>query len=87
MRITPAAATTQRVFVGRMEVITPTTLRVVRTALSTNDTATLAAYSRFLSPITQRIVQQGVDATTANQLRATGLAAFTSYVNREKRCR
>jgi hypothetical protein len=47
-----------RVFVGRLEIVTPATAVAVRTALAQNDEATLDKYGRFLEPILQ-IVKQG----------------------------
>ena len=40
-----------RVFVGRLEIVTPTTATAVKTALARNDEATLNKYGRFLEPI------------------------------------
>ena len=47
-----------RVFVGRLEIVTPTTAIAVRTAVANNDEATLDKYSRFLEPILQTIGQE-----------------------------
>jgi len=40
-----------RVFVGRLEIVTPATAMAVKTAVAHNDEATLDKYSRFLEPI------------------------------------
>lgn len=55
LAITPAPAQTVRVFVGRMEVITPATERAVDTALAIHDRATIAKYGRFLQPILEQM--------------------------------
>jgi hypothetical protein len=46
-----------RVFVGRLEIVTPATAMAVRTARTHNDEATLDKYGRFLEPILQTIEQ------------------------------
>jgi hypothetical protein len=53
--ITPAPTAVERVFVGRMEVLTPRTLDNVRRAVMTEDMGTFGRYGRFLEPITRRI--------------------------------
>jgi hypothetical protein len=51
LSISPAPAQTVRVFVGRIEVISPATQKTVARALAANDEATLGRYSRFLEAI------------------------------------
>jgi hypothetical protein len=51
--IAPAPAQIVRVFVGRLEIVTPATIRAVESAVASNDEATLNKYSRFLEPILQ----------------------------------
>jgi hypothetical protein len=55
--VTPRPQQTVRVFVGRMEVITPAAEREVRDALTAADRAALARYGRFLQPISARILE------------------------------
>jgi hypothetical protein len=55
LNIEPAPAQIERVFVGRMELITPAMQEVVRQAIAKNDQATLQKYGRFLEPIAKRI--------------------------------
>jgi hypothetical protein len=55
LEIDPAPAHIKRVFVGRIELITPETKRIVSKATDTNDTKTLALYQRFLDPISRTI--------------------------------
>ena len=57
LTIAPAPSDVARVFVGRMELVTPVTRREVRQALATGDRDTLAKYGRFLQPIGERVVQ------------------------------
>ncbi|MGD0129671.1 MAG: hypothetical protein ABSF46_30480 [Terriglobia bacterium] len=49
--IEPAPAKLVRVFVGRLEIVTPATVRAVKAAVASNDAATLKKYGRFLEPI------------------------------------
>jgi len=68
LRITPAPATTTRVFVGRLELVTPATERAVESAFASNDQATLAKYNRFLEPILSTMIQKSTDRARAEQL-------------------
>ena len=64
LTITPAPAEIARVFVGRIELITPATEKSVEAAIASRDAATLEKYGRFLYPIFDVIVtkQPGQDA-------------------------
>ncbi|PYR99403.1 MAG: hypothetical protein DMG12_20655 [Acidobacteria bacterium] len=53
--IQPAPSQIARVFVGRMEVITPAIREDVKQAIAKNDRSTLEKYGRFLEPIAKRI--------------------------------
>ena len=55
LAVNPAPAATERVFVGRVEILSPYVRQSLRSALSSGDTATLAQYGRFLEPFAQRI--------------------------------
>jgi hypothetical protein len=55
LEIKPAPAQIDRVFVGRMEIITPAIQDTVRNAIAKQDRETLARYGRFLEPIAKRI--------------------------------
>jgi hypothetical protein len=55
LEIDPAPARIARVFVGRIELITPETKRAVREAIAKNDKPALALYERFLEPIGKSI--------------------------------
>ena len=55
LSITPKPDQTTRVFVGRLEVITPATMDAVAQAIADHDSATFRRYGRFASPIVQRI--------------------------------
>jgi len=51
LTIHPAPAQTVRVFVGRLELVTPATTQAVEKILATHDIAGLEKYNRFLEPI------------------------------------
>jgi hypothetical protein len=58
VEVEPAPAKIARVFVGRIELITPATARAVEQAIARHDAVALGRYSRFLEPILQRIASQ-----------------------------
>lgn len=53
--IQPSPSQIARVFVGRMEIITPDIQREVAQAVAMNDQGTLEKYGRFLEPIAKRV--------------------------------
>jgi hypothetical protein len=55
LQVEPAPLHTERVFVGRIELVTPETKRSVESAVARNDWATLDRYSRFLDPMLRRM--------------------------------
>jgi hypothetical protein len=73
LSISPVPTEVTRVFVGRLELITPATEQAVASAFATGDRATLAKYSRFLEPILQTMIQQSTDPARQRRL--------TSYLN------
>jgi hypothetical protein len=65
LSITPAPAQLARVFVGRIELVTPTTEHSIETALAAHDATTLRKYGRFLDPIFNIIVAKQSDPNRA----------------------
>ena len=55
LQIEPAPSETVRVFVGRIELVTPETKSSVESAIAKSDWPALDRYSRFLDPILRRI--------------------------------
>lgn len=51
LKINPAPGQVVRVFVGRLEIVTPSTALAVKTAVASKDEVTLNKYRRFLEPI------------------------------------
>jgi hypothetical protein len=58
LKITPAPASIARVFVGRVELLSPQMRQALQTALAAGDTETLAKCGRFLEPFLARTVDQ-----------------------------
>lgn len=58
LRVNPEPGQIVRVFVGRLEIVTPATARAVETAVARNDEATLNKYDRFLEPILQIVKEE-----------------------------
>jgi hypothetical protein len=53
LAVNPAPGQIVRVFVGRLEIVTPATAKAVKTAVASDDEVTLNKYGRFLEPILQ----------------------------------
>lgn len=68
LTINPEPQQITRVFVGRLELVTPATQQAVVSAFASNDQATLAKYNRFLDPILRYMIDSSTDQTTRNQL-------------------
>ena len=63
LQISPRPSDVKRVFVGRIEIPTPQTLREVKVALEKGDRVKLAQYGRFLQPLARQL-SLDVPATT-----------------------
>ena len=55
LQVEPAPLHTERVFVGRIELVTPETKRSVESAIARSDWPAVDRYNRFLDPILRRI--------------------------------
>jgi hypothetical protein len=80
LTIAPAPTQTTRVFVGRMELVSPRTQATVETALATHDEATLAKYNRFLQPILEILQEREHDPAKLIQIRARLEHPYVSLV-------
>jgi hypothetical protein len=67
LSIQPVPQQTVRVFVGRMEIISPATLETVQQALYSRDQATLRKYCRFLEPIMRKVKKDPAQADQINE--------------------
>lgn len=67
LSIHPSPAQIARVFVGRLELVTPATKNAVKTAFAANDKPTLKKYARFLEPILQTVLGRDSESTRGCQ--------------------
>jgi hypothetical protein len=58
LAVNPAPGQMVRVFVGRLEIVTPTTAEAVKAAMASNDEVTLNKYGRFLESILECVREQ-----------------------------
>ena len=65
LEVTPAPASTARVFVGRIELITPAIVAEVKKAVLAKERAPIVKYGRFLKPILARVAASSTAAETA----------------------
>lgn len=76
IKIKPQPDRIERVFVGRVEVLSPAMHRTITAALAAGDTNTLASYRRFLRPWIDRITGEGakieISPAVARLLAQTG---------------
>jgi hypothetical protein len=79
LSINPAPAQTVRVFVGRLEIVTPATEKAVQRALVTHDSATLKMFGRFLAPILETMIQRESNSARVQQF----YQALNSYYSSE----
>jgi hypothetical protein len=79
LSIAPAPQQTERVFVGRLEIVTPATEKAIERALVSHDSATIAKYGRFLEPILQEMSNKETNPLRARLLQAA-LSAYYSAV-------
>ena len=85
LTIHPAPEQTVRVFVGRLEIVTPATEKAVERALATHDHATLKMFGRFLEPIIQTMIQEESTPRKVQQLNEALNAYYSSLVARNSR--
>jgi hypothetical protein len=69
LSIRPAPTRLIRVFVGRIELVTPATENAVEAALLSGDHETLRKYGRFVDPIVETISTRLANPTQADRLR------------------
>lgn len=63
LTIEPQPAKIERVFVGRMELLTPATQQAIETAAAAHDKTVLEKYGRFLAPMIETVLRKNPDAT------------------------
>jgi hypothetical protein len=86
LQVQPRPDQVARVFVGRLEIATPATLREVKDALIRHDASALERYGRFLQPIGQRVLSSFPDGQRAMMERRFELAS-ASFAAASTTCR
>jgi hypothetical protein len=69
LTVKPAPIQTTRVFVGRLELVTPATASAIENAFAQHDRATLAKYARFLEPILKDMIASTLDSDKVIEFR------------------
>src|SRR5262249_18593613 len=69
LSILPEPAETERVFVGRLELVSAQTQKDIETALQKGDEPSLARYNRFLEPMLQILEQRETDPAMRGLIR------------------
>jgi hypothetical protein len=85
LQIVPTPSDIARVFVGRMELVTPAIEKTVTAALLENDVATLRTYGRFLQAIGARIVAKSA-AADRGALERLLRDAYSGWVSASDKC-
>ena len=80
LSIQPQPAQIHRVFVGRMELLTPATQKAIEAAVASHDQTTLAKYGRFLAPMIETILRKGSEPPQSEVLSAVLSQIYSSYV-------
>ncbi len=80
LSIQPQPAKIQRVFVGRMELLTPTTRSAIETAVAGRDKAALAKYGRFVAPIIEMILGRNPAVFHSAELSQELNGIYQSYI-------
>jgi len=76
LEVEPRPEQTVRVFVGRIEVLTPAVKETITTAIAKQDVMTLQKYGRFLEPITREM----------GPMSAAVRAVYAKYMTQEGAC-
>ena len=82
--ITPTPHQLTRVFVGRLELVTPATQKSVQAAFAQNNQSTLAKYNRFLDPILRSMFNQAQDQPTRDRLDAYLNSAYSRFYSQSQ---
>jgi hypothetical protein len=84
LSIRPAPVQTVRVFVGRLELVTPATERAVERALGTHDGASLSKYERFLEPILQAMMKKEMNPARVRRLQEALSTYWSAAVAKDR---
>jgi len=79
LSIQPQPAKIQRVFVGRMELLTPATQNAIETAAATHDNAILSKYGRFVAPMIEMILRRNPSSIHSAELNDELTGIYRSF--------
>jgi hypothetical protein len=85
LSIKSAPAQTVRVFVGRLEIVTPATEKEVEAAFANHDTATLKTFGRFLEPILTMMIKREKNPVQAGRLQSYLSTVYSRLVDQNLR--
>jgi hypothetical protein len=80
LSIQPQPAKVQRVFVGRMELLTPATQNAIETAVVGHDKAALAKYGRFLPAMIESILRKDPNSLHSAELGQELNGIYSAYL-------
>jgi hypothetical protein len=80
LSISPTPGQTVRVFVGRLELVTPATQKAVQQAFASHDTEAQQKYARFLEPILHVMIAKESDPAKVAQLQSYLQSVYNSLV-------
>jgi hypothetical protein len=86
LTIEPRPERVERVFVGRIEVITGATEMAVTAAIASGNNEVLSRHARFLGPITDRILAKGADESLQRRIKTLNDTVFGAYNRRLSGC-
>jgi hypothetical protein len=86
LRILPTPTRTVRVFVGRMELITPALEEAIDRAVRTNNVGALEPRARFFGPVADRILRRDEDVNKSIRYRDMANLLLDSYVRKMSVC-
>ena len=77
LAVNPAPTATERVFVGRVELLSPWMRQEIVQALTAGNVDSLGKYGRFLQPYLEELRREHPDLVNSSRLRAFLNAAYT----------
>ena len=80
LTIEPQPAKMERVFVGRMELLTPATQQAIETAAAARDKTILEKYGRFLAPMIEEMLRKNPESAHKDDLAAALDYLYRTYL-------
>jgi hypothetical protein len=80
LSIEPQPAALHRVFVGRLELLTPATQNAIETAVAGHDKAALSKYGRFVAPMIEMMLRRNPSSIHSAEMNQSLAAIYSSYI-------